>query len=141
MKEHLQEQQQVVLANQSMLDLSTLKTRGFDPVSLWERVGGDMELLRELVAILAEECPGMLTRIETAVAEGNADDLQKSSHKMKGSVLQFSASEAAAFASQLEEMGRTSSLAEAPTVLARLTTEVTLLLEVLNKMVGQGAPE
>jgi len=141
-KEQFHEQDAVVPGvNQSTLEFGSLKTKSFDPISLWERVGGDMELLRDLVAIFSEECPGMLACIETAVAENNATALQRASHKVKGSVLQFSASDAAATAGQLEDMGRTNSLADAAQVLEALKAEVALLMETLNLMVYRGAPQ
>src|SRR2546421_11749880 len=83
-----------------------LKSEGFDPDSLWDRIDGDLDLLRDLIGIFSQEYPGILLRIESAISHGESSDLQKASHKLKGSVLQFSASAAAATAARLEEMGR-----------------------------------
>jgi HPt (histidine-containing phosphotransfer) domain-containing protein len=106
----------------------------FDFESLSERIGGDMELLRELVDLLTQECPSMLAEIARAVKEGNASDLHRASHKMKGSVLQFSARKAAAIAGTLEEMGSRGSMEGAAQEYAALETEVAALLQALKSM-------
>jgi HPt (histidine-containing phosphotransfer) domain-containing protein len=112
-----------------------LKSNRFDPEALWDRVDGDKELLRELVMIFAEEGPKMLARIEDAIRHGSASDLEKSSHKIKGSVLQFSAHGASGVALQLEEMGRSGSVTGAESLLRLLKKEIDLLQADLNAMV------
>ncbi|HEX4605220.1 MAG TPA: Hpt domain-containing protein [Candidatus Angelobacter sp.] len=113
-----------------------MKSERFDPESLWDRVDGDMELLRELIDVFADEGPRMLARIEDAIRHGSAADLEKSAHKIKGSVLQFSAHAAAAIALELEEMGRRGSVAGAEPLLQRLKQEIDLLQAALNEMAG-----
>ena len=119
----------------------TLKSDGFDPESLWERIDGDLELLRDLIGIFSREYPGILLRIESAISQGERNDLQKASHKLKGSVLQFSASAAAAAAAKLEEMGRSGSMEGAGVSLIALKSEVGSLMEALNLMVQRGSPQ
>lgn len=116
-------------------NFSHLKSDRFDPESLWERVDGDMELLRELLQVFSEEGPRMLARIEEAVQHGSADDLQRAAHKMKGSVLQFSATAAAAIAFELEEKGKHGSLDGTAPLYTRLKDEIDLLWKSLNAMV------
>ncbi|HEY2390005.1 MAG TPA: Hpt domain-containing protein [Candidatus Angelobacter sp.] len=116
------------------LSFSHLKSERFDPQSLWDRVDGDMGLLLELIAVFAEEGPRMLARIDEAISHGSALELEKAGHKMKGSVLQFSASTAAAVAAQLEAKGRSGSLAGADALLYQLRQEVELLQKTLNAM-------
>ena len=112
-----------------------LNSDRFDPESLWDRVDGDMHLLRELIEVFAEEGPKMLARIEDAVRRGSASDLEKSAHKIKGSALQFSAQAAAAVAFELEEMGRRGSVTGAEPLLHTLRQEIILLQAALNSMV------
>jgi HPt (histidine-containing phosphotransfer) domain-containing protein len=111
-----------------------LKTESFDPEDLWGRVDGDMELLRELVEVFAAECPRMLVRVEEAIAQGSPTDLERASHKIKGSVLQFSARAAASLAFELEEKGRHGLVAGAETLLSRLRQEIDRLQAALNSM-------
>jgi HPt (histidine-containing phosphotransfer) domain-containing protein len=124
-----------IRSNASSQEITTVQAN-FDFKSLSERIGGDMELLRELVVLLNEECPSMLSGIERAIKEGNAGDLQRASHKMKGSVLQFSARNAAAIAGTLEEMGSRGSVEGAAQEYDRLETEIASLLQALNLMVS-----
>jgi len=118
-----------------------LKSEGFDPQSLWDRIDGDLDLLRDLIGIFSREYPGILLRIESAISQGEGNDLQKASHKLKGSVLQFSASAAAAAAAKLEEMGRSGSMEGAPACLAALKNEVGSLMESLDLMMQRGSAQ
>jgi two-component system sensor histidine kinase/response regulator len=117
-----------------------LASDGFDPVSLWERVNRDMDLLRDLVELFAQEYPGLLSSIRAALEQGQFVDVQKLSHKMKGSALQFSGRLVVVAAGTLEEMGRTESLDGADKVMATLNFEVLRLMEALKMMVGSERP-
>jgi HPt (histidine-containing phosphotransfer) domain-containing protein len=113
-----------------------LKSERFDPESLWNRLDCDPDLLRELVEMFARETPRMLEQIEDAIRLGSASDLEKTSHKLKGSVLQFSAKAAAAAALELEEQGRLGSVAGAGLALNRLRHEIDLLGVALQAMLS-----
>jgi histidine phosphotransfer protein HptB len=115
--------------------LNHLKSEPFDPGSLLDRVDGDLELLGQLAAIFAEEAPRMLAQIGDAIHRGSASDLEKASHKIKGSVLQFSAGTAVAAALELEEKGRSGSVAGAEPLLNALRQEIELLSEALHSMI------
>lgn len=112
----------------------SLKSNGFDPAALWERVSGDAELLRDLVKIFSEEYPGLLDNLSAAIAQHSFSDVRKFSHKLKGSALQFSGKGAADLAGILERMGEDRSLEGAPRVLARLRHEVAELVHSLEAM-------
>ncbi len=117
-----------------------LGSDSFDPLSLWERVNGDMDLLRDLVELFAAEYPELLLNIKDAIDQGKSVEVQRFSHKLKGSALQFSGKLAAAAAGKLEEMGRTESLDGAGQVLVTLELEVVGLMEALKVMVGLQRP-
>jgi HPt (histidine-containing phosphotransfer) domain-containing protein len=129
----------IVCALEQEARFNNLKSERFDPESLWNRVDGDLDLLRELVELFGEEGPRMLAEIEMAIEAGSASDLEKASHKIKGSVLQFSARAAAAIALELEENGRLGSLAGAERLLKTLRQEIDLLQQTLNAMVRGAA--
>jgi HPt (histidine-containing phosphotransfer) domain-containing protein len=112
-----------------------LNSERFDPESLWNRVDGDMDLLRELVELFAEETPRMLSQIEDAIKHGSAAEIEKGSHKIKGSVLQFSARAAAAIALELEENARLGCVEGSEVLLERLKQEVEVLQATLQTMV------
>ncbi len=112
-----------------------MKNEHFDPESLWRRVDHDRDLLRQLVAVFAEEAPQLLARIEEGIRAGLAGDVKKASHKLKGSLLQFSARTALAAAQELEEKAQNGLIAGATPLLNRLRHEIDLLREGLNAMV------
>ena len=117
-----------------------MKNEHFDPESLWRRIDHDRDLLRQLVAVFAEEAPRLLARIDEGIRAGLAGDVKKASHKLKGSLLQFSARTALAAAQELEEKAQNGLIAGATPLLNRLRHEIDLLREGLNAMVCGPAP-
>ena len=113
-----------------------MKSEHFDPESLWRRLDHDRDLLRELVAVFAVEAPQLLARIEEGIRAGLPGDVKKASHKLKGSLLQFSARTAVAAAQELEEKAQNGLVAGAAPLLKRLRYEIDLLRKGLNAMVG-----
>ena len=116
-----------------------MKSENFDPESLLHRVDGDLELLRELEELFTTQVPRMLARIEEAIKNESPSELEKAGHKVKGTVLQFSAQAAAAAALQLEDMGRLGSTSGAEAVLENLIHEINLVQRALRAMLnGEG---
>ena len=107
----------------------------FDPEELWRRVDHDRDLLREVAAVFAEEAPKLLARIDEGIRAGLASDVKKATHKLKGSLLQFSARSAVATAQELEGKAESGPVAGAAPLLNRLRQEIDLLVEALNAMV------
>ena len=83
-------------------NFESLKSSGFDPVALFKRLDGDLELLRDLVHIFSEESPLLLKKIGSAIEHGAIEDVRRLSHKLKGSALQFSGGRVASLAASLE---------------------------------------
>jgi HPt (histidine-containing phosphotransfer) domain-containing protein len=123
------------------LNLAGLKDAGIDLDALWRRVGHDAELLRELIELLERESPEMLAQIRLAIESNDAERLRRLSHKIKGSLLQFSAHGAAACARKLEELGGGGRVAGAAELLGDLEREIELLVSSLRKFAGQGAAD
>lgn len=115
-----------------------MNSEGFDAQALLGRVHGDLNLLRELVDLFAAEVPEMLARIEKAIQDGSPSEMEKASHKIKGSMLQFSAQTAANIARQLEESGRAGSMAGTGMLLEKLRKEIDALQQRLRAMLRNG---
>ena len=113
---------------------AALKSNSFDPAALWERIGGDVELLRDIVTIFCEEYPRLLEKLQEAIAQQAFADVQKFSHKLKGSALQFSGKTVAELAAFLEQMGQKQSLDGAARIFSRLQQEVADLAHSLRAM-------
>jgi HPt (histidine-containing phosphotransfer) domain-containing protein len=62
--------------------------------------------LRELTEVFLTDCPKWLIDLRKAAAAGNAVDLRRAAHTIKGAVGYFGADEAGAAADRLQELGR-----------------------------------
>ena len=85
-----------------------------------ERVGGDAELLDEIVGLYLGEYPGLLEQIQAAVNSGDAQQLYRSAHTLKGSLGTLGAEVAQKQAMDLEMRGRYEQLADTSSMLADL---------------------
>jgi len=91
------------------------------------RVGGDMDLLKEVAELFLADYPNTLDQIRDAVAGGDASALERSAHSLKGSVSTFGAKRAFEAALALEQQGRSSNLAGAQEGLRKLEEALTSL--------------
>jgi CheY-like chemotaxis protein len=107
-----------------------------DQAGALERVGGDRELLRELVALFCAECPKLLREVRDATAREHAADLRRAAHTLKGSVGNFGATAAVNAALELEMRGHEGNLAGAAAAVVRLETEIDRLLPALAELAG-----
>jgi len=98
------------------------------------RVGGDVELLREVVGLFLDDYPRSLEMIRQAVAQGDQSGLERHAHSLKGSVSTFGAQEAFDAAQALEKQGRTGDLSSAEQGLARLEQALAVLRPDLLKI-------
>jgi len=118
-------------------------TKTFDQETLWNHVNGDLSLLRELIAILEHHFPAHLAQIQASLESAQGPDLERAAHKLKGSLLQFSATKATRSAAALEDMAKANALEGAAELVSRLRSEVRLLLDDLKAMLrahdGQSA--
>ena len=103
----------------------------FDREEMLERLGGDTELLDDVLVVFLEECPKMLKAVRGAVDEGDPTLVRRAAHSMKGALLNISAGPAAVEAGQLEVLGSEQRLAEVAPVLERLQQEIGRLQQVL----------
>ena len=105
-----------------------------DRATALARVGGDLELLREIAALFLDEYPRSLDDIHKALATGDAKRLEHSAHGLKGSVANFCARSAEDAAFQLEQMGRTQKLDHAPAIVVALEQALALLQAELSAL-------
>jgi CheY-like chemotaxis protein/HPt (histidine-containing phosphotransfer) domain-containing protein len=105
---------------------------------LLEATEGDRGIVVELVGDFLASYRDRLDSMSAAISAGNAEDLEKSSHRFKGSLGLFSRTEPLNLTEQLIEMGERNSLAEAPRTLELLQMEmeklVTSLMEFCRPM-------
>ncbi|MEM9632485.1 MAG: response regulator [Pseudomonadota bacterium] len=85
---------------------------------------GDSNLLRELAALFLEEYPQLMSEAAQACERGDALELRRLAHTIKGSANVVGAPAAASVASRLESLAAKSELAQASSVLALLKNEL-----------------
>lgn len=97
-----------------------------------DRLGGDEELLQELIEIFVNESPKLLQKLREAIAASDAEAVMRGAHSIKGEVSCLGAGAAAKTAQQLEDMGHNKELSQAAETfislernLAELTQELT----------------
>jgi PAS domain S-box-containing protein len=103
-------------------------------------VGGDRKLLRDLAGIFLEECPRWMAELRQAIAAGNAADVKRLGHTLKGSLGHFGVPTGFEAAYQLELMGRNGILDGAPEACAVLAGHLERLRPVLAAFVENGDP-
>jgi PAS domain S-box-containing protein len=84
------------------------------------RVGGDVELLKEVVELFLDDYPSTFEKIKGAVASRDATALEHAAHSLKGSVSTFGANRAFEAAFTLEKQGRSGDLTGAQDGVAQL---------------------
>lgn len=95
-----------------------------------------MQLLSELVEVFAAEYPELLLTIDVASRDGDADTLREASHKLKGSLLQFSAPVAANAAGHLETLAAGKSLNNIAFYIETTKVETDCLMRLLESMIS-----
>ena len=103
----------------------------WDIAQTLERLGGDEKLLYEVVEIFLEEGPKQITSLRRAIADGNAADIERAAHSLKGELGYLGIFAVTQKASELEGMGRCRDLQQSAEVFAAFDTEI---LAILNSM-------
>jgi CheY-like chemotaxis protein/HPt (histidine-containing phosphotransfer) domain-containing protein len=78
----------------------------FDEAAILEVLGGDRELLVEIIATFLGEAPKQMAAMWMATKVGDPDMLLEAAHSMKGAAATITANDVAAITRQLESMGR-----------------------------------
>jgi signal transduction histidine kinase/CheY-like chemotaxis protein len=104
--------------------LTEVQSSVADPLPAWDeaiaRFGGKEDLILELAGMFLEEGPQLMQQIRDYIEAGSAAELRRAAHTLKGSADVIGATPAMAVAGQLEELGRTENLAQAPALCAEL---------------------
>ena len=91
---------------------------------LLERLGGDVALARELVALFLTEYPRLLSRLRASLASGRAEDVRRAAHAAKGCIANFVDSGAFATAFEIEQLGQQERLESVASLVGRLEREL-----------------
>jgi signal transduction histidine kinase/CheY-like chemotaxis protein/NO-binding membrane sensor protein with MHYT domain len=109
-------------------------TRVLDTTALLALVGGDEELMHEIVDLFLVEYPRLLGDIRRTAATGDARALQFSAHALKGSVGNMAAGRTLEAAMALETAARAGQLPAARGAIATLERELAHLHDALTRL-------
>jgi len=99
------------------------KTAALDPIavdSLLEMIGGDPEMVREIVNAFLEDAPDRLAEIATGLADGDATVVRRAAHTLKANGLTFGALGFAEACRKLEEVAGNGALDGAAPIAAEI---------------------
>jgi HPt (histidine-containing phosphotransfer) domain-containing protein len=108
-----------------------------DKAEAMDRVAGDRELLRELVAIFLESCPKLLTDVREAIARGDPHAMERAGHTLKGAVGALGGRSAAGAAQRIEQIGKANDLRLASAAYADLEGEIERLKPALSELAAE----
>ncbi|MBM84143.1 MAG: hypothetical protein CMJ78_26615 [Planctomycetaceae bacterium] len=98
----------------------------------------DLDLLKDLAEMFLDLFPEQLAEVRQSVESGDAGELRRSAHRLKGSVSSLGSTVAAQTLVELEVMGRDDELNQAERVYQRLEAEIRRLERTLQRM-GAGS--
>lgn len=108
----------------------------FDLDEALENIGGDMDLLKEILEIFLDDYPNQMEQIQEGILAGDSKAVEQAAHSLKGSVANFAAGRAREAAYRLEVLGREGNLGEAKEALADLEREIGDLAAAMNAVLG-----
>jgi signal transduction histidine kinase/CheY-like chemotaxis protein/HPt (histidine-containing phosphotransfer) domain-containing protein len=108
-----------------------------DKATLLARLGGREDRLRNIVTVFMKESAELLTETRDALTRGDASQLKRSAHSLKGAVGVFGIAGATEAAQELESMGQTGDLRRAEEVYPTLEKAIARLTRVLAAF-GEG---
>jgi PAS domain S-box-containing protein len=106
----------------------------FDYKGALGRLGNDVELFVEITAIFLQNIDGHMRDLCNAVADRDAVTIERSAHRLRGSIAIFMAERASTLLTELETCGREKNLENIDTLCAELESEVIRLRDALRDL-------
>jgi signal transduction histidine kinase/DNA-binding response OmpR family regulator/HPt (histidine-containing phosphotransfer) domain-containing protein len=91
-------------------DVAMVVEPGLNVQKIIKRFDGDEELLQEIALLFIEEMPKLLQRLELAIQQKDALQIERAAHSIKGTLGNFCLDSAYNLAYELETMGRNNAL-------------------------------
>jgi two-component system sensor histidine kinase/response regulator len=104
----------------------------FDRDSMLRNIGGDRELLSQLIELFLQHYQSIMEKIRVALAGNDQGAIEQAAHLLKGTAGNLCAMEVVSAAGQLEALGRLGTLLDAPVVYTQLEVAVLRLVRVLE---------
>jgi HPt (histidine-containing phosphotransfer) domain-containing protein len=97
-------------------------------------VDGDQALLAELVRTFRSEAQSLVAAIRSAHERGDAPEIARAAHRLKGSAGTLAAHEIATSAARLETIANNGGLGEAAAIVATLPAQLERLIQALDRV-------
>lgn len=104
---------------------------------LLQRVGGDKQLLAELVDVFVDDYPSVLKEMRSSIDEGNLESLRVAAHTLKGTAAYLAAESVFTMACNLENLSLKGELPSCMSVVAGLAAELEKVREALLVIVKE----
>lgn len=108
---------------------------------LWERLGGDHELLSEILECFHQEYPAQIQTLRQALHAKDAHRVERVAHSLKGALANLSAPEAHKLAAEVERLARTGELEQADSVREPLEEEINRVFQALHNLSKESSVE
>ncbi len=96
------------------------------------RLGGDEELLKELIRLFRQDAQSLREKIHSGLAAGDAESTARAAHNIKGLAANFDATAVVEAANDIERQAVQSDLVAAEKLVPTLESELARLLSVLE---------
>jgi CheY-like chemotaxis protein len=115
------------------------QAKGFplDIQSAMNRVGEDKELFQNILQEFMRYLPDQLQKLNNAINKGDAKEVEREAHSLKGASANLSANALVEWASQLELLGKKFDLADAKKMMENLKTDAEQLKTYVEEVLGE----
>ena len=96
---------------------------------------GEPDVLKEVLQLFLEDVPGRIERLRTAWQAGNAVEVQRCAHSLKGSAGNIGASHLLAVCRLLDDHGKSGDLSNLPGLVASLDDEYARVAAEIQRLV------
>jgi len=123
----------------SAADIAPLDANLLNEEELMDRIGGDLEFLSELTNVYRNEYPIQLAAAREAIANRDANRLVRAGHALRGALANLAATNSAAAAGRIEQMGEEADFSTASSALNALESELESVLTLLQSLCPETA--
>jgi two-component system sensor histidine kinase/response regulator len=118
----------------TVLEPAAEPAAALDRAAVLDRVGGNVQLLQDLITTFHDDCSRLLPGLHDALAQNNAAEVRHAAHTVKGMVSFFAAKSATSAAQALEKMGAAGDLGCAEREFVTLVSEIERLQVALQSV-------
>jgi HPt (histidine-containing phosphotransfer) domain-containing protein len=110
-----------------------------DVAGALRRLGDDVELLEQIILIFLEDAPGLVHSAREALSRGDAVELRRSAHSLKGMMATLGAQSSQNAAFRLEQCAASGNLEDASSLILECGERVSEMTTVLQAYLDSGS--